>query len=360
MIASDILHGACVLIVDDKRPNVVLLERLLAHSGCDCVVSTTDPREVPDLFVRRSPDIVLLDLHMPHLDGYALLERLTPLIGEDDLVPLLVLTADATRAAKERALTLGAHDFITKPFDHSEVLLRIRNQLRTRTLHRALKEQNQNLEERVKKRTEDVEEARLETLERLALAAEYRDDDTGEHTRRVGVMAGAIASALGLPQDEVESITRAAPLHDVGKIGIPDGILLKPGKLTAAEFERVKTHTRIGAQILSGSTSATLQLAEIIALTHHERWDGAGYPEGLSGASIPVPGRIVAVADVYDALTNERPYKEAWPVSEALEEIKAQAGRQFDPEAVAAFLRIYERGEARVFGPHSSDRLRAI
>jgi putative two-component system response regulator len=178
----------------------------------------------------------------------------------------------------------------------------------------------------------------LETLQRLALAAEYRDDDTGSHTRRVGVTAGRIAGSLGLSPEQVDLILRAAPLHDVGKIGIADAILLKPGKLTDEEFAIMKQHTTIGGKILSGSSSPWLQLAEEIALTHHERWDGQGYPCGLKGEAISLVGRIVAIADVFDALTHERPYKKAWPIAEAMAEIEHQSGKQFDPCVVAAFL----------------------
>jgi PAS domain S-box-containing protein len=194
------------------------------------------------------------------------------------------------------------------------------------------------LEASVRERTQDLERAQLETLQRLAIASEYRDDDTGLHTKRVGLTAGRIATELGLPPEQVQVLLRAAPLHDVGKIGIGDSILLKPGKLTAEEFETMKQHTVIGSKMLSDSTSAWLQMAEEIALTHHERWNGQGYPQGLCGEDIPLVGRIVAVADVFDALTHERPYKPAWPVAEAINEIQLQSGTQFDPAVVSAFL----------------------
>lgn len=195
------------------------------------------------------------------------------------------------------------------------------------------------LEHRVKARTADLEEAQLEILERLALAAEFRDDETGQHTQRVGRTAAILAQALNLPSEQVKLIQGGAPLHDMGKLGIPDEILRKPGKLTAQEFEIMKTHTTIGAQILSGSRFPILQMAEEIALTHHERWDGTGYA-GLAGERIPLSGRIVALADVFDALTNDRVYRKAIPLEEALAEIELQRGRHFDPEMVDAFLQI--------------------
>jgi putative two-component system response regulator len=202
-----------------------------------------------------------------------------------------------------------------------------------------LQGQNLQLDQKVRERTAELEATQIEILERLALAAEYRDDNTGEHTKRVGETAARIAEALGWPTRDVELIRRAAPLHDVGKIAISDLILLKPGKLTSEEFEQMKAHTRLGAQMLSGGRFPLLQLAEQIALNHHERWDGSGYL-GLRGEAIPIPGRIVSVADVFDALTSERPYKRAWSQEDALAEIKRQSGQQFDPQVVEAFLSV--------------------
>jgi putative two-component system response regulator len=255
---------------------------------------------------------------------------------------VLVLTADATPEAKHKALSLGARDFLSKPLDPLEVTLRVNNLLETRFLYRALLEENRRLEERVQERTRELQQAQLEILERLARAAEYRDDETGEHVRRVAVNAAHVAEALGLPQEQVGMIRSAAPLHDLGKIGIPDAILRKPAKLTPEEFAVIKTHATIGAELLSGGRSELSRVAERIARSHHERWDGSGYPDGLAGEEIPLEGRIVAVVDVFDALTSERPYKSAWPLEEALAEIEAQAGRQFDPRVVQALLHALE------------------
>jgi HD-GYP domain-containing protein (c-di-GMP phosphodiesterase class II) len=185
-----------------------------------------------------------------------------------------------------------------------------------------------------------MEDSQLQVIQRLAIAAEYRDDETGEHTRRVADLAAPLGEALGMSHEDVLLLHQAAPLHDVGKIAIPDCILLKPGRLTPDEFAQMKTHTTLGADMLAGGAGALMKMAEVIALTHHERWDGSGYPDGLAGESIPLPGRIVAVADVFDALTHARPYKQAWPLDDAVREIAAQAGRQFDPAAVDAFLRL--------------------
>lgn len=340
---EETLGNARILVVDDEPANVSLLERLLERSGYNNVESTTDPRRVAPLCAESLPDLILLDLMMPHMDGYEVMELLETSISNGTYLPILVLTADTTQEAKQRALSMGAKDFLNKPFDFPEVMLRIKNLLETRFLHVRLQNHNDLLEERVRERTRNLEEARLEILERLARAAEYRDDDTGKHTQRVGVNSALIASELGLSGEQVELIRRAAPLHDVGKIGIPDGVLLKPGRLTEEEFEEMKAHTTIGAGILSGSQVPLLTLAEEIALTHHERWEGGGYPRSLAGEDIPLPGRIVAVADVFDALTHDRPYKQAWPVEEAVAELERQKGRQFAPDVVDAFFAVRER-----------------
>ena len=332
-----------ILAVDDEESNLLLLQRILERDGYTQVAVTKDPTRVLQLFGETRPDLVLLDLHMPEMDGFELMERLNTMVGEGPGVPFLVLTADATAETKRRALAAGARDFLTKPLDQIELLLRVRNLLQVQHLQGRLHEHNINLEEQVAERTRDLEQARLEILERLALAAEYRDDDTQEHAWRIGRTCALLALGLGLPSEEVELIRRAAPLHDIGKIGIPDAILLKPARLTGREFDVVKTHTRIGAEILSGSRSPLLRLAQRIALSHHERWDGGGYPHGLAGEEIPLAARIVAVADVFDALTHERPYKEAWPLEQAVGEILGQAGRQFDPGLVEAFSRLDHR-----------------
>jgi putative two-component system response regulator len=328
-----------ILIVDDEEANVALLEELLLNAGYLNLISTTDPRQVLPLFLDFQPDLILLDLQMPYLDGHALMRQLGPRIPPGSYLPILVLTADLSPEAKQRALSLSAKDFVNKPFDRAEVLLRIRNLLETRLLYLQVQNQKELLESRVAERTQELQDAQTEILERLARAAEFRDDNTGQHTRRMGETSALIARVLGQPDPWVELMRRAAPLHDLGKIGIPDSILLKPGKLTAEEFEVMKTHTVIGSSILSGSRSPALQMAEVIALTHHERWDGTGYAR-LKGETIPLEGRIVAVADVFDALTHVRPYKPAWPTDEALQEIAHQSGRHFDPRIVEAFMQI--------------------
>ncbi len=334
---SDPATGAQILIVDDQDVNVLLLEEILREAGYTNVRGVTDSRLALPMVVDVQPDLILLDLHMPHVDGFAFLERMKPLIDEGTYLPILVLTADITQEAKRRTLSMGAKDFLTKPFDTMEVLLRVRNLLETRALHLQLRDENMLLEDKVRARTRDLEEARIEILARLAKAAEFRDDVTGKHTHRVGELAARLATGIDLPEEEVELIRLAAPLHDVGKIGISDTILQKPGPLTAEEFEMMKTHTTIGAEMLSGSQVPLLILAREIALTHHEQWDGRGYPRGLREQAIPLPGRIVAVADAYDAMTNDRPYRKARPVAEALETLRRGAGGQWDQSVVEVF-----------------------
>ena len=332
------LHGnARILILDDEHAYVSLLEGMLAAAGYQHVRTTLVPADALRIFPDYQPDIVLLDLHMPQMDGIEVLRRMQMLLQPGEFVPMLMLTGDMSSVVRKDALASGAIDFVTKPFQVSEVLLRIRNLLQTRMLHRELRERNYQLEERVAERTHELEQARLDILYRLARAAEFRDDATGEHTRRVGRVADRIALALGLSPEQADVIGRAAMLHDIGKIGIPDNILLKPEPLTPSEFDTIKQHTIIGRDILSGSPAPLLQTAERIAFTHHERWDGRGY-HGLTGDAIPLEGRIVAVADTFDALVNDRPYRSARSVDAAMEEIRSERGAQFDPDVLDAFL----------------------
>ena len=334
------LRDLPIVAVDDEDANVLLLRRVLERGGYTRLTTTTDPTKVLTLVEEHRPRLVLLDLHMPRMDGFELMEQLGELEGESDGVPMLVLTADITDEAKRRALELGARDFLTKPIDHVELALRVRNLLQVQDLQDRLLAQNASLEEQVAARTRELEVARLEVLDRLALAGEYRDDDTQQHAWRIGRSSALMAAELGLGREQAELIGRAAPLHDIGKLGVSDAILRKPGPLSKEDFECVKRHAAIGAEILAGSSSSLLQMAQVIALSHHERWDGAGYPNGLAGEEIPLPGRIAAVADVFDALTHERPYKRAWDVDEAVAEIREGSGSQFDPAVVEVFLRL--------------------
>ena len=339
---EDRVTQARILIVDDEEDNVQVLRRILEAEGYTNVRSTNHPEEVEQLTRELDPDLILLDIIMPRMSGQDVLRKLQEIDAGALYRPVLVLTSDHSRQAQREAWAGGAKDFLTKPLSPSEVRQRVRNLLETRMLYRILREHNEDLEARVNARTAELEEARLQILYRLARAAEYRDDDTGQHTRRVGRSAGRIAEALALEPSEVKRIRMAAPLHDVGKIGIPDSILLSSGKLSTAEFEVMKTHCSIGAHLLASEDVPLLGLAAEVALSHHERWDGSGYPAGLSGDAVPLSGRIVAVADTFDALTHSRPYKKAWSVERAFDEVTRLSGQAFDPEVVSAFLGVAE------------------
>lgn len=330
------LRDARILVVDDQELNLRVLRQVLERAGLSRVVATQDPFAVAPLVAVHAPDLIVVDLHMPGMDGFEVMRELRPQLDAAGYLPILVLTADATDEARRRALEGGARDFLTKPIDPIEVILRTRNLLEARMLYLEVERRNADLEQRVRERTAQVEAARLETLDRLARTAEYRDDQTGRHVVRVGRVAAHVGRQLAMDEDAVRLLRLAAPLHDLGKIGIPDSILLAPRDLEPEEVEEMKLHTTIGSRILAGSSSTLLQLAERIAVTHHERWDGLGY-HGLVGEEIPLASRIVALADVFDALTHRRPYKPAWPVDRAVEEIRRSRGTHFDPAVVDAF-----------------------
>ena len=327
-----------LLIVDDEPENVRLLVRILNRSGYTNVTTTTDSTGVMEIHSSCKPDLVLLDLHMPGEDGFEVLGRLEPFTSGVERLPVVIITGDGSPEVKRRALSLGAKDFISKPFDPAEVVLRIKNLLETRVLHQKLRHQNNELEKMVAARTRQLEETQVEMLERLAAAVEFRDDDTGDHTKRVGLLSARIAEALGLDAGTVELIKRAAPLHDIGKVGISDAILLKPGTLTPEERAVMQTHTTIGSKMLEKGGSELVRLCQRIARSHHERWDGSGYPDGIAGQAIPLEARIVGVADFLDAVTHSRSYRGGWSLGEALETIRAATGSHFDPAVVKALL----------------------
>ncbi|MBL8717191.1 MAG: response regulator [Myxococcales bacterium] len=335
-VPDEIRLQAKILIVDDDPANIQVLSRSLGRVGYTRVESTTDPREAVRLVAEQRPDLIVLDLSMPELDGFGVMAKLRE--TGDDLPPILVVTGHQEPAVRRRCLAAGASDFLPRPYDEIEIGLRVGNLLTSWLLLGSLRQANDELEARVLERTAALEDAHHEILERLAKAAEFRDDDTGEHTRRVGDLAGALAVKLGLDAAVADLIRRAAPLHDVGKIAIPDGVLLKPGKLTVEEFEVVKTHAHIGARLLGGSAIPLLVTAAAIAHYHHENWDGSGYPTGIRGEEIPLSARITAIADVFDALTHSRPYKRAWPVEEARAELARLSGVKFDPTLLRVFL----------------------
>lgn len=326
-----------LLIVDDEPANLLLLERMLSSQGYQQLELVADPRRVIERYQACRPDLVLLDINMPHLDGYEVIEQLKAL-GDPLLPPIIVLTAQHGREFQLRALAAGARDFVTKPFDLNELAMRVRNMLDAQLAHRLLHDQKAVLEEMVRERTEALRKTQLRVVQSLGMAAEYRDEETGNHILRMSHTCALLARAVGWDEAQVELVLHSSPMHDIGKIGIPDAILLKPGKLDPAEWDIMKTHTAIGARLLGGDDSDLMRMAREIALTHHEKWDGSGYPLGLAGTAIPQAGRIAALADVFDALVSERPYKRAWSIEAALDFIREQSGRHFDPELTEVFL----------------------
>ena len=331
--------NAKILIVDDEVTSIRILVKVLSDAGYTNIKATRDPDQVQELYHTIKPDLMVLDLHMPHMEGFKIMEDLKRTENEDYL-PILVISQERNRVIQFSALEAGAKDFLVKPYDSIEVLLRIRNFLEVRMLHKQIRDQNRLLEMRVRERTEQLYQSQIDAIHRLSRAVEYRDSESGVHTARMGLYIYHLATAVGFGPDECEIISTASSLHDIGKIGIPDSILKKPGNLTPEESEIMKTHTTIGAELLSGSTSKFLKIGEEIALTHHERWDGSGYPKGLKGGDIPLVGRICGLCDVFDALTSKRPFKEAWPGDDALEEIRKKSGSQFDPYVVDCFFKV--------------------
>ena len=337
---------AKILIVDDKPVNVDLLETMLMMSGFSNVHSTTDSREVEALHSEGDYDLILLDIRMPYMDGFEVMQALSKDVS-DDYLPVLVLTAQQDMETRMRALELGAIDYITKPFDSNEVLNRINNILLVRRVFNERKNQAQILEEKVQERTAQLQQRSLE-LEKtryaiircLGRAGEYRDNETGFHVLRMSKSSQVLALAAGLGETQAELILNASPMHDIGKIGVPDHILLKPGKLEKDEWEIMQTHVAIGGEILKEDDSELMKMAHSIAMSHHEKFDGSGYPQGLKGEDIPIEGRISAICDVFDALTSERPYKQAWNIEDALAFINEGSGAHFDPKLVVLFNQV--------------------
>ncbi|MFC1684295.1 HD domain-containing phosphohydrolase [Pseudomonadota bacterium] len=335
----DSLLQAKILIVDDQPPNVLLLRKMLEAEGYSNIATTSDSKQVQQLHRMSHYDLILLDIRMPEMDGFGVMEQLKK-DSNGDYLPVLVLTAQTDEETRIRALKQGARDFVTKPFNRMEVLNRIQNILEVRLLHNQLREHNSVLEERVRERTIELRETQLEIVRRLGYAAEHRDNETGLHIIRMSKYCQLLAIQIGWNETNAELILHSSPMHDIGKLGIPDRILLKPGKLDAEEWEIMKSHSLKGAEILTGHPSELLRMAKDIALYHHEKWNGKGYPYGLNGKEIPLSARIVSIIDVFDALTSKRPYKEAWPLEQALDEIKAGRGEHFDPDITDAFFHI--------------------
>lgn len=351
---------AKIAIVDDEELNIEVVQGYLEQEGYSNFCRTTDATQAVPLIATECPDVVLLDVMMPNVSG---LEVLSAMRQRPDLrhIPAIILTANTSTETKFEALNLGASDFLGKPVDPSELLLRLRNVLATKAHHDYLEDQSVSLEQRVAQRTEELVESRRQIIHCLARAADFRDDDTGDHVVRVGKYAAIIATELGFEPHAVDLIEQAAKLHDIGKIGIPDRILLKKGKLESSEFDLMREHcgygtsiifpqsadeldqaygrhTDVGAKLLDVDGFPVLELAATVALTHHEKWDGSGYPRGLKGLEIPIEGRITAVADVFDALSSERPYKKAMSLEKSCQILHEGRDTHFDGRILDAFF----------------------
>ncbi|HHB75331.1 MAG TPA: response regulator [Desulfobulbus sp.] len=330
------MENGLVQVVDDNERNVKICREILEMA--DFRVVTAENGRVGLKIARDlSPDVILLDIMMPVMDGMEMLRKLR----EDSIIrhiPVLMLTARNTTEDVVQALDHGANDYLTKPFSEEELEARVRTLCRMKKAEDGIREQNEILEHKVFERTAELEATRLEIVRRLGMAAEYRDNETGDHIIRMSKMCMKLGQLYGLTRERQELLLNASPMHDVGKISIPDAILLKTGKLTPEEWEIMTEHTIIGARLLDGHDSALMCMARDIALTHHEKWNGSGYPAGLHGAEIPLEGRIVAIADVFDSLTSKRPYKDPYPFHVAFDIMEQERGKHFDPELIDIFL----------------------
>lgn len=336
-----------ILIVDDKPENIELLEAYLIPQGYELVKAASGEEALSKLSSNQI-DLILLDVMMPNMDGFEVTRR----IRQDEktrLLPIILVTALRETEDRIKGIEAGCDDFISKPVDRMELLARVQSLLKVKAYNDLLSNYRKELNLEVASRTKELRRAfekikasSLETIYRLSTAAEYKDEETGAHIKRMSLYSAAIARKMGLDANTVETILYAAPMHDVGKIGIPDIILTKPAKLDPIEWEIMKLHTVIGAKILEGSDAEFIKLAETIALCHHEKWDGSGYPNKLKGAAIPISGRITAVADVFDALVSKRPYKDIFSMEESLDIIKKGRGSHFDPDVVDAFFAIQD------------------
>jgi len=322
-------HRASILVIDDTPENIDLLVEILKEEyRVRAAINGAQGLKIARL--TNAPDLILLDIMMPGIDGFEVCRQLK----EDPTtshIPIIFVTAKITTADEIKGFELGAVDYITKPISPPVVLARVKT-------HLALYDQNRELDRKVRQQTKAIHETRLKIIQRLGRAAEFKDDDTGMHVIRMSHYARVLGIAAGMSETAADMLLDAAPMHDIGKIGIPDSILQKPGTLDEQEWNTMQTHAQMGQDIIGDDDSELLRMAAAVAISHHEHWDGSGYPNNLSGEKIPMVGRIVAIADVFDALTSVRPYKESWSVEDAVTHLQAQAGKQFDPRLVSLFV----------------------
>ncbi len=351
--ADRVLSDPQIAIIDDEPINIKVVQKYLKLAGYERFCTTSDATQAVELIQSEQPDVVLLDIMMPQVSGLEILDQLRADSQFEDL-PVIILTASCDRQTKLDALRRGANEFLGKPVDAVELEARLRNVLVLKAHQDRVKHHAWQLELEVARRSAELAMAHQQVLDCLARVGEYRDNETGQHVVRVGCYAAIVAQRLGIDAEYCHRLRQAAALHDIGKVGVPDAILLKPGKLDEQEFRHMQDHCVCGKDICCGhfcdpeqpddlcgqahGMSPLLRMAAVVSYTHHERWDGAGYPRGLKGEAIPLEGRITAVADVFDALTSERPYKPAFPVEKALEIIRSERGTHFDPAVVDAFF----------------------
>lgn len=334
------MENGLIQVVDDNERNVKICQEILEIADFR-VVAAGNGRLGLEMARSLSPDVILLDIMMPVMDGMEMLKKLR---ADSNIrhIPVLMLTARNTTEDVVQALDNGANDYLTKPFSEEELEARVRTLCRMKKAEDTIREQNEILEHKVRERTAELDATRLEIVRRLGMAAEYRDNETGEHIIRMSRMCMQLGVLYGLDNQRQQLLLNASPMHDVGKISIPDAILLKTGKLTAEEWQTMTEHTTIGARLLDGHDSLLMRMARDIALTHHEKWNGTGYPAGLAEEQIPLEGRIVAIADVFDSLTSRRPYKDPYPIEVACEIMAAERGKHFDPKLLDLFLQNIE------------------
>ncbi|MDX1495318.1 MAG: response regulator [Longimicrobiales bacterium] len=346
-----------ILVADDDEMIRTLHSEFVRGFGYDVELAADGIEAIAKIGL--GVDLVLTDAHMPNLDGFEVARRIRETRSADEL-PIVMVTSLEAREDRLRAYEVGINDFINKPVDHTELRLRLKWLLELKSAHEELRRSKDHLELTVQRRTKDLRHAleevtraqreiqagHLDTIRRLTLAAEYKDHDTAGHIERIGRYSQIVGTAMHLQPGTIDLLLHAAPMHDVGKLGIPDSILLKPGPLDEEERAIMNTHTTIGGQILAGSTSPVIQMGERVALTHHEKWDGTGYPNGLVGEDIPIEARICSVVDFFDALTMDRPYRKAVPTDEVVEMIVSESGKSFDPAIVDVFLKVRAEIEA--------------
>jgi two-component system response regulator RpfG len=355
MTKVELFDDCCVLNIDDQSTSRSILTQIIKNINPNIrVIEKNNPEEALEWAAQNASDLVLIDYLMPEMNGVDFV-RLLKDLPSYKAVPVIMITIRKDAETRYAALDAGVTDFISKPVDVHECTARCKNLLTMRQQHIALENRSLLLENLVNAATVEIKSREKETLMRLARAGEYKDFDTAMHLQRMALYSKALAEKIGLSDEEVEIIELASPLHDIGKIGIPDSILLKKGKLDDAEWKQMRKHPQIGYEILQDSPSKYLQKGSEIALGHHERFDGTGYPNSLKGADIPLSARIVAIADVFDALTSVRPYKEAWSIDKALEYVSEESGKHFDPDLVTAMLSIRTLLE-KIHAENSADK----